>query len=228
VAKTIATISGIGLVPGVSKNRRLYTPEAVASATKRLSDRIKAGNAPAVMLSFHGAGDSSREITASLTGARLDEGRMRFDAAIADTAAGRDMAALADTTDGKPAHLKNVSIRAFWLGTVRKVKGPDGQPVETGDDLDVDGIDWTKNPGVTGAEVDTFAWAKRPGYESQTTERVAITESVQEASVTITEETVPEVEAPKITETERETLRGILGGGQPHIFENGTCQTCRY
>lgn len=215
MAKTIATISGIGLVPGVSKNRRLYTPEAVARATKRLSDRITAGNAPAVMLSFHGAGDSSREITASLTGARLDEGRMRFDAAIADTAAGRDMAALADTTDGKPAHLKNVSIRAYWVGTVRKVKGPDGQPVETGDDLDVDGIDWTKSPGVTGAEVDTFAWAGRSGHENQTTERVQISESV-EASVTITEETAPG-QVPGLAE---------MLAPQPHILENGTCATC--
>ena len=222
MAKTIATISGIGLVPGVSKNRRLYTAEAVASATKRLSDRIKAGTAPAVMLSFHGAGDASREITASLTGARLDEGRMRFDAAIADTAAGRDMAALADTTDGKPAHLKNVSIRAYWLGTVRKVKGPDGQPVETGDDLDVDGIDWTKTPGVTGAQVDTFAWAKRPGYESQTTERVAITESVQEASVTITEETRPEVVPRPVAVAEG--LAELLP--VPHILNDGTCLTC--
>src|SRR5450755_2743178 len=219
MAKTIATISGIGLVPGVSKNQRWYTPEMVERATKRLAERIKAGNAPANMLSFHGAGDNSREITASLTGARLDEGRLRFVGGITATEAGRDIANLADTTDGKPAHLKNVSVRGYWLGTVRKVKGPDGQPVETADDLEIDGIDWTKSPGVTGAEVDTFAWVGDSGRQ-ETTERVAIYESVPEARVTISEETVAPV---VLTEAERAMLP-FAGGA--HVFENGTCITC--
>jgi hypothetical protein len=220
VAKVIATISGIGLVPGVSKNRRWYTPEHVARATQRLAARIEAGDAPAAMLSFHGAGDASREISATLTGARLDEGRMRFDAAITDTAAGRDIASLADTTDGRPAHLKNVSIRGYWLGTVRKVRGPDGQPVETGEDLEVDGIDWTKNPGVTGAQVDAFAWAGHPG-QNETTERVMITESA-EASVTITEEAQPEA-GPRAPVT-GDGLADLLP--VPHILNDGTCLTC--
>jgi hypothetical protein len=219
MAKTIATISGIGLVPGVSKNRRWYTPEMVERATGRLDQRIKAGDSPPVMLSFHGAGDASREITATLTGARLDEGRLRFDAAITATEAGRDIASLADTSDGKPPHLKNVSIRGYWLGTVRKVKGPDGQPVETADDMDVDGIDWTKSPGVTGAEIDTFAWADKSG-RTETTERILITESVQEARVTISEETVAPV---VLTEAERAMLPFA---GVPHVFENGMCTTC--
>ena len=214
MAKAIATISGIGLVPGVSKNRRWYTPEMVERATGRLDQRIKAGDSPPVMLSFHGAGDASREITATLTGARLDEGRLRFDAAITATEAGRDIASLADTSDGKPPHLKNVSIRGYWLGTVRKVKGPDGQPVETADDMDVDGIDWTKSPGVTGAEIDTFAWADKSG-RTETTERILITESVQEARVTISEETVAPV---VLTEADRAMLPFA---GVPHVFENG-------
>jgi hypothetical protein len=219
VAKAIATISGIGLVPGVSKNRRWYTPEMVERATGRLDQRIKAGDSPPVMLSFHGAGDASREITATLTGARLDEGRLRFDAAITATEAGRDIASLADTSDGKPPHLKNVSIRGYWLGTVRKVKGPDGQPVETADDMDVDGIDWTKSPGVTGAEIDTFAWADKSG-RTETTERILITESVQEARVTISEETAA---PPALTEAERAMLPFA---GAPHVLENGICATC--
>lgn len=223
MAKVIATISGIGLVPGISKNRRLYTPEMVERATKRLDGRIKAGNAPANMLSFHGAGDNSREITATLTGARLDEGRLRFDAAITATRAGEDIATLADTTDGKPPHLKNVSIRGWWLGAVRKVKGPDGQPAETADDVDVNGIDWTKDPGVTGAEIDTFAWVKDDAAETaETTERILITESVQEARVTITEETGAPAwgVAPELTES----FRALLP--LPHILENGICVTC--
>ena len=220
MAKAIATISGIGLVPGVSKNRRWYTPEMVERATSRLDQRIKAGDSPPVMLSFHGAGDASREITATLTGARLDEGKLRFDAAITDTEAGRDIASLADTSDGKPPHLKNVSIRGYWLGTVRKVKGPDGQPVETADDMDVNGIDWTKDPGVTGAEIDTFAWADRSG-RTETTERILITESVQEARVTITEETAPAA-PPALTEADRAALPFAV----QHVLENGVCVTC--
>ena len=222
MAKTIATISGIGLVPGVSKNRRLYTPEMVERATKRLDERIKAGNAPANMLSFHGAGDNSREITATLTGARLDEGRLRFDAAITDTGAGRDIASLADMSDGKPPHLKNVSIRGYWLGTVRKVKGPDGQPVETADDMDVNGIDWTKDPGVTGAEIDTFAWTGNDA-KAETTERVAIYESVQEARVTITEEAAADAEEVVPTVL-AETVADLLE--PPHVLDNGICVTC--
>jgi DNA-binding protein YbaB len=192
VAKTIATIGGVALVPGVSKNRRWYTDGIVSRAAGRLQERIDRGDAPAVMLSFHGAGDNSREITASLSKASLDDrGRLRFEAGIADTAAGRDIAALADTSDGKPAHLKPVSIRGYWLGEVRKVTGPDGQPAETAEDVDIAGIDFTKDPGVTGAQVDTFAWAG--DSKTETSERVYITESVMEAHVTtITEEAPPD------------------------------------
>jgi hypothetical protein len=136
VAKVIATIGGIALTPGVSKNRRLYTPEHVKSAVARAQRRLEAGDRPMVMLTHHAAGDDSRQISASLTSMHLDEaGRARYTADITDTQAGRDIASLTDTADGKPAHLKNVSIRGYWLGTVRKVKGPDGQPVETADDL---------------------------------------------------------------------------------------------
>ena len=229
MARTIATVSGIGLVPGISANRRLYTPEMVQRATERLAERIKAGNAPANMLSFHGAGDNSREITASLTGARLDDGRLRFDGAITATEAGRDIASLADTTDGKPAHLKNVSIRGYWLGTVRKVKGPDGQPVETADDLEIDGIDWTKNPGVTGAEIDTFAWAG--GSETaETTGRIAICESAEEALVTFTEAVAEGQKS--CADMGHQCCRDAAGGAAealipvPHVLENGICVTC--
>lgn len=219
MAKTIATIGGVGLAPGVSKNRRWYTDGIVSRAASRLQERIDRGDAPPVMLSFHGADDNSREITASLTKASVDgQGRLRFEAGIADTAAGRDIAALADTSDGRPPHLKTVSIRGYWLGEVRKVTGPDGQPAETAQDISIEGIDFTKNPGVTGAEVDTFAWAG-DGSKTETSERVYITESVQEARVTITEETGPAT-APVISEAVLE----VFGGG--HVLEDGLCVTC--
>jgi hypothetical protein len=221
VAKIIATIGGIALAPGVSKNRRLYTAEHVADAVARAQKRIESGDRPMVMLTHHGAGDDSRQIAASLTSVSLDEaGRARYRAAIADTDAGRDIAALVDTSDGKPPHLDGVSIRGYWLGTVRKVKGPDGQPVETADGLDWEGLDFTRSPGVDAASVDTFAWASRSG-RTETTERVPITESVQEARVTITEEAAPGA-APALTEADRDALPFAAA----HVLENGICATC--
>jgi hypothetical protein len=221
MAKTIATIGGVALAPGVSKNRRWYKPEHVRNAVARAQERIKAGAEPMVMLTHHAADDDSRAISARLTGMSLDEdGNARYTAAIADTPAGRDLAALTDTSDGQPPHLKGVSIRGYWLGTVHKVKGPDGQDVETSSGgIELDGLDFTRSPGVAAAQVDTFAWADRSG-RTETTERVPITESVPEARVTISEETVAPV---VLTEAERAMLP-FAGGA--HVFENGTCITC--
>jgi hypothetical protein len=218
MAKVIATIGGVALAPGISKNRRWYRSEVIAKAYARAQERIGAGE-PLTMLSHHEAGDDSTRIAASLTGVSLDEeGRLRWSAGIADTDTGRTIASLTDTSDGRPPHLENVSIRGHWIGTVRKVRGPDGQPVETADDLALDGLDFTKSPGVAGAAIDTFTWSDRAG-RTETTERVYITESVQEARVTITEETGPAA-APVISEAVLEAF----GGG--HVLDNGLCVTC--
>jgi hypothetical protein len=224
VAKVIATAGGIALKPGISKNRRLYTAPQIARAVARAQERVKAGDRPMNQLTFHGAGDNSREIAASLTGWSLDDdGNARWSSAFTDTSAGHDIASLVDTSDGQDPHLKNVSIRGYWLGTVRKVKGPDGQPVETADDIELEGLDFTKDPGVDGAEVDTFAWAGESG-RSETTERVYITESVQEARVTITEETGVTYEGDRAPTVLSEAVREALAGG--HVLENGLCVTC--
>ncbi len=209
MAKTIATITGTALLPGVSANKRWYKPEHLTGAVRRAQERIAAGDKPMVMLTFHGADDNSREIAASLTGASLNEnGGVDFEAGFVDTPAGWDIARLADTTDGKPPHLKTVSIRGSWLGRVRKERGPSGELVETADGVDLDGVDFTRSPGVAGAEIKTFAWMKDGA--SETTERVLITESVQEARVTsITEESPPG--APAVPDGVREALRAVLG-----------------
>jgi hypothetical protein len=191
VAKVIATIGGVALKPGVSRNRRLYTRSMIASAVAAAQERIRGGAKPVVMKTHHGAGDDSRQIVAHLTGVSLGEdGSARYTAAIADTAAGRDMAALIDTSDGQEPHLKGVSITGFWTGTVRKVTATDGDPAETADGLSWEGLDFTHAPGVDGAANDTFAWA-RGSDRTETTERVLITESAEEAFVTFTEETAP-------------------------------------
>jgi hypothetical protein len=187
VAKAIAHITGTALRPGVSRNNRWYTKETIAKAVARAQERIAGGEKPMVMLTVHPDGPiDAAGISASLTGMSLDEaGNARFTAAIADTAAGRDMAALADTSDGQVPHLRNVSIRGNWLGIVRKVRGPEGGIVETGSDLELDGLEFTPAPGVQGAQIDTFAWAGSDG-QTETDERVLIAESV-EAAVTFTE-----------------------------------------
>ena len=219
MAKTIATIGGIALAPGVSKNGRLYTPQHIVDAVARAQKRLKDGDDPMVMLTHHAADDDSRAIAASLSGISLTEaGKIRWKAGIVDTPAGQDIASLANTSDGQPAHLDGVSIRGHWLGTVRKIKGPDGEPVETADGLEIDGLDFTRKPGVPEARIDTFAWAGKPG-QTETTERVLITESVQEARVTaITEETTQAGTGPP--EAVREALAAFLPL-PPVILVNG-------
>jgi hypothetical protein len=232
VAKAIATITGTALRPGVSRNKRWYKPEHVAGMVASAQQRIAEGRKPMVMLTFHEAGDNSREIAASLTGMSLaEDGSAAFSADFTDTAAGRDIAKLADTSDGKPAHLKNVSIRGAWTGKVRKERGPDGQMAETADGLELFGIDFTKEPGVEGAEIKTFSWAA--GGQNETSERVLITESVQEAQMVVetgqAAEGDPEAAeaAPAAPDGVREALRHQFGSDRPHVFENGLCVTCR-
>jgi hypothetical protein len=188
VARSIATIEGTALVPGVSKNGRLYSKEAIAKAVARLTERIAVGTDPAVMLTSHCADDDSRRIVGRLTSVALaEDGSARFAAQLADTDEGRKIAALVDTRGG-PAFLKGVSIRGAWASKVRREPGPDGTPVETADDLEISGLDFTRKPGVPGAEIDTFTpTSSSLPLETDPDGRVLITESVDEATVTITE-----------------------------------------
>jgi Family of unknown function (DUF6582) len=187
VAKAIATISGVALAPGVSKNGRLYTRETIARAVTRAQGRIADGTQPLTILTHHEAGDDSSRIVGRITGMSVaEDGSARFTADLADTPHARTIASLVDNTSGQP-FLSGMSIRGAWVGKVRRVRGPAGDPVETADDLEFSGLDPTHKPGVAAAGVDTFAWAK--DGTDETTERVLITESVQEARVTITEET---------------------------------------
>jgi hypothetical protein len=232
MAGVIATVGGVALKPGVSLNQRWYTADMIAASVKEAQTRIGSGQGialtdrqyPLAQLTHHGAGDDSVQIVGRLTSMSLDEtGAARFTADIADTEAGQTIAKLLDTSDGQPAFLDGVSIRGYWKGTVRKVKGPEGAQVETADGIELDGLDYTKSPGVTGAGVDTFAWVDRAG-RTETTERVAITESVQEARVTITEGATPETTAPAPAE-----VRAMLEALYPvpgHVLEDGICVTC--
>jgi hypothetical protein len=203
MARVLATVSGTALRPGVSRNRRYYSPEAIAQAVARAQEQLAEGGVPLAMRSHHGADDDSTRLVGVVRSLTLaEDGSARFTADIADTEHGRTIAALLDTSDGRPPFLSGVSIRGAWIGKVRKENGPDG-PIERGESLSLLGLDYTASPGVPGAQVDAFTWAKDGATE--TDERVLITESVEEARVTtITEE------APAVPDGVREALRGIL------------------
>jgi|SRR5689334_17660087 len=152
----IATIRGTAIVPGVSRNGRLYTRQLLAASVAQAQERIAAGDAPMTMLTHHGAEDDSTRIVGRLTALEQDDtGRVTFAADIADTAHGRDLAALVTGTD---PFLNGVSIRGWWDGPVRTVDY-EGQQVQTGDRLVLDGLDFTKTPGVPDARVEPGATA---------------------------------------------------------------------
>lgn len=149
---TIATRTGTMIVPGVSLNRRLYTKELIGKAVARMQERIAAPDGlPIVMRTHHGAGDDSGEIVGKVTDVTVnDAGVARWSAQLYDTPEGRTIATLSDPKD--PA-LKSTSIYGFWLGPVKRVSY-EGQMVETGDDLEIDAIDFTASPGVVQAQLD--------------------------------------------------------------------------
>ncbi|MEU0940107.1 DUF6582 domain-containing protein [Embleya sp. NPDC005971] len=150
MARRIATIRGTAMAPGVSLNGRLYSKELIGKAVKRAQERL-AGGEPLTMLTHHGAEDDSTRIVGRVTSlTQAADGSARFVADLADTAHGRDLAAL---VEGEEPYLDGVSIRGWWLGDVRQEQHR-GQMVETGDDLELDGLDFTKTPGVLAARVD--------------------------------------------------------------------------
>jgi hypothetical protein len=183
---SIATVSGTALVPGVSKNGRLYTRELIAKAVARAQDRLAEGDVPLTMLTHHAAGDDSTRIVGSLTSLTVaEDGSARFVAELADTEHARDIAGL---VSGKKPHLRGVSIRGAWLGGVRRER-VGGQTVETADDLELDGLDYTRTPGVIGAHVDDVQLSS--GAPQETADGRHLIYESAEALVTITEDTTP-------------------------------------
>jgi hypothetical protein len=109
-----------------------------------------------------------------------EDGSARFTADIADTPAGRAIAALADGSDGRKPFLRGVSIRGNWVGGTRRERAPDGTQVETGSDLEIGRLDWTGEPGVEAAGVDEF---QPVTAESRRAGSYMICESVPEVRV---------------------------------------------
>jgi len=173
-----APITGTFLAPGVSKNGRLYDKAAIGKAVTRMQERIADPTAlPITMRTHHAAGDDSTKIAAVVTGVQqLPNGSATWEAAPVGTQAGKDIAAASRPgTDGKRA-LAAVSIRGWWLGPVTNVEH-NGQTVETAEDMEIDGIDFTASPGVDAARIATFE--SRLAAEAAPAGRTPITESVE-------------------------------------------------
>jgi len=206
-----APITGTFLAPGVSKNGRLYDKAAIGKAVTRMKERIADPTAlPITMRTFHGAGDDSTKIAAYVTKVGLSGGgNATWEASPVDTQAGRDvMAATRPGPDGKRA-LAAVSIRGWWLGPVTNVEH-NGQTVETADDLEIDGIDFTASPGVDAARIATFE--TQLAAEAAPAGRTPITESV-EALVAD-------------AHTDKSVYEAVILASDMHRFIDGTCVVC--
>ncbi|MFF4403831.1 hypothetical protein [Streptomyces sp. NPDC001404] len=177
MTRRIATVSGTMLTPGVSRNGRLYSPELIAKAAKRMQERIAdPAGLPIVMRTHHDAGDDSRLIVGRLTSVRVEEdGSAQYRADLYDTAPGRDIAALVTGTE--PA-LRSVSIHGYWLGPLKRVQH-EGETVTTADDLEIDAVDFTAAPGVLGASVTSASYTPDEAPAAESGGRIPISESVQ-------------------------------------------------
>ncbi|WP_327066894.1 DUF6582 domain-containing protein [Kitasatospora sp. NBC_01302] len=200
----IATVTGTAIRPGISKNNRLYTAEAIGKAVARAQQRIADGGMPLTTLTHHEAGDDSTRIVGRITSMTHEaDGSARYTAILADTTHGRDIHGL---ISGPDPVLRGVSIRGAWLGPVRRVQ-QDGRTVETADDLELDGLDYTRKPGVEGAGIDSVNPVPAQPRESDGTARMPIAESAPEATVTISEAATPPM-------SKRDS--GLKGEGGPY------------
>lgn len=179
---TLASISGVALTPGMSRNRRLYTPEIIAKAAARMQERLAdPAGLPIVMRTHHEAGDDSAKIVGRVKSVKVDNNKaLRYEADLYDTFHGQEIASL--VTPEQPA-LRSVSIHGYWIGDTRQVQTAEGLAT-TADDLEIDAIDFTASPGVDGALIDG---GSKKATESGGVLRTPISEAM-EASVTLTEE----------------------------------------
>ena len=161
-----AIIRGIFIKPGVSKNRRMYTRENIGKAVERMKQQLASGDGmPITMATSHGAAfkDDALSTVGRVTKVeQLADGSAAFEAEIANTTQGRDVAALAT---GK--FIKGVSIRGEWMGNLETKQAGDGEEAVTAPDLKILGIDFTHSPGVEGAEIQYAALAESFASDSQ-------------------------------------------------------------
>ena len=183
MANRAAVVKGTFLRPATSLNRRKYTPGNISSAVARMQSRIASeGSLPISMATGHGAAnaDDALATIGRVTKVDLDaNGVATFEADIADTSAGRDIAAL--VTPENP-YIKGVSIRGSWASQPYTITDDDGQESTTADDLEIKGIDFTWKPGVEGAEITSAAAIAEALHDPD-----LIFESVEDATMFVDE-----------------------------------------
>ena len=179
-----AVIRGTFLRPGLSKNNRLYTKENIGRAVARMQDKLTSGSGlPLTMATSHRAAydDDATSTVGRITHVSLmPDGSATFEADIANTTAGRDVANLAV---GK--FIKGISIRGEWMGQMKQVEH-EGVEATTSDDLEVFGIDFTHRPGVEGAEVELarlMESASAPNMIFESVDEVEVVESEPLATI---------------------------------------------
>lgn len=204
MAKTIATIKGTMLAPGISKNNRKYTNEAIGRMVNRMKERLNDPNAlPVVMRTHHDAGDNSRLIVGRITSVQQEsDGRATYEAKLYNTVAGRDIAALIDGSDGAPA-LRTTSVFGRWVGPTMETK-EGGKRVEVGEDLAIEALDFTASPGVEQSRIDTVA------FESHSMTLAPIQDEVALDGVSICENYEATIELDEDVDAEGEDL---------HVYE---------
>jgi len=206
-----ATIRGVFLKPGLSKNRRLYTRGNIAKAVERMKQQLSSGEGmPINMATSHGAAfkDDALSTVGNIKDVWLNnDGSASFEADIPNTTYGRDIAAL---TVGK--FIKGVSIRGEWRGNPRSITHTDGEEATTADDLAIHGIDFTNSPGVEGAEIQYAALA-----ESYTKgNALAIFESVDDVEIVSRDEELVAYEAADVI---RDAVETAVEDAVNSIFE---------
>lgn len=238
MARRIATVSGIALRPGVSRNGRLYTKDMIARAVADAQTRIASGDAKFRNMdddmeesndfmsqrTHHAAEDDSTRIVGRITSLDLNEnGEAEFTADIADTPHARTIDNLIrpkqdpnDPDDVDP-FLKGVSIRGAWSGNVQTVMH-NGIPVEKGEDLHIYGLDYTGTPGVPGAEITGYRRAGNQAREAD--DRVMIYESIMEGHVET--DTVEAEEAEQVEEKGAPALKSGKPAAAPTKAPSGS------
>lgn len=206
-----ATIRGVFLKPGLSKNRRLYTRGNIAKAVERMKQQLSSGEGmPLNMATSHGAAfkDDALSTVGNIKDVWLNsDGSASFEADIANTTYGRDVANLAA---GK--FIKGVSIRGEWRGEPRSVTHTDGQEAVTADDLAIHGIDFTNSPGVDGAEIQSAVLAESHNA-------LSIFESVENVEIVSRDE---ELVATQTADVIRDAVENAVEDAVNAIFEKDT------
>ena len=199
--------TGTFLVPGVSKNKRRYTPENIAKAVGRMSARLAAG-IPIPMHTSHlkNAEGDSEAIAANVHKVWQDPatGKGRFEYEFVGTPAGKTIEKLVDAKA-----LKTVSIFGNWVGDPEK----DDDGIESADDLDVPAIDFTYRPGVSAARLDEELAA------ACATSGAGIWESFEGFDFGEESGELEETEAPP-------SILALLEAEMAHVFEDGFCRQC--